>query len=127
MESEKTVVEWMKVKKEIDELKKKENHLRIQMCKSILKGMIKGSRSEVIGKYKVTATAKINTSVDEEALLEIWPDLSDEEMACFKFPPKLNMRQYNSLDPEKKRIYSALISKPGLPTISIKEVKEVKE
>lgn len=123
MENQKALEEWMKAKIELEEIKKKEMNLRLVLCKKILKGIVKGSRSENIGEYKVTATAKINTSVDEDALSEIWNDLSNEEKACFKYKPSLILRQYNSLPNEKKRIYSALISKPGTPTLVIKEIK----
>lgn len=124
MDINNTLEEWMEVKQKLSEYKAKENQLRRELCKRILRGIVKGSRSEIVGKYKVTATAKINNTVDEEVLLTIWSDLSDSEKACFKFSPQLILKQYNDLPEDAKTIYSAITSRPGLPSLSLKEKKD---
>lgn len=124
MLTEEKVEKWIITKAALDEIKKEEMELRKELCDYILEGNIKGSKKKLIGKYQLTASAKLNSSIDKEVLNTIWEDLSVEEKACFRFDPKLVAKEYKKLSPEYTILHSAIVDKPGAPTLSFKKVEE---
>lgn len=121
--NEQTVQEWATAKLKLAELKETELELRKEICDHILGDKIKGSKKGVIGSFTLSASAKLNQTIDKELLKSIWPDLSIEEKKCIKFDPKIVAKEYKTVD-AKSNLHQAITSKPGTPTLEIKGVKE---
>ena len=120
---EEKVKKWTKISGQLAMLKVAETELRQEIAAHILKDKIKGAKKGVIGPYTLTATAKLNTKVDRDALKVIWPDLSPEEKAAIKFDPKVVAAKYKLID-EKSILNQVLTNKPGMPGLELKGVKE---
>lgn len=118
------IEEWIIAKVAADEFKKKEMNLRKEICEYLLEGKIKGTVKRTIEGYLLTASAKLNTSIDKEVLEAIWEDLTTEEKACFRFDPKLVAKEYKKLPVEYNTLDIAITDKPGAPTLSFKKIEE---
>jgi len=113
---------WQETLEQLRDLKKKELSMRMALCQEMFKGQDLGSEKKdiiaVVGGYRVKATYTINASIDEDALTEIWDDLSAEEHACVNFKPVLVKSELDKL-PEDSQLWDVLTSKPATPTLSI--------
>lgn len=112
--------EWAKAASELAEAKKLEMELRLELCGYILQGKIEGSKSANIGANKVTATARLNSSIDRDALKVIWPDLSKEEKEAVRFKPEVVAANHRKL-PADSILNQVITKKPGAPSLAIKE------
>jgi hypothetical protein len=105
----------------LDKAKEIELKMRNKICSEILVNKIKGTKTENIGKYKVSATAKLNTKIDKAELAKLWENLTTIEKAAITFKPELIAKNYNRLD-KKCLIHKAVIAKPGTPALAAKEI-----
>src|SRR5574343_452038 len=116
------LITWQETLEQLRDLKKKELSMRMALCQEMFKGQDLGSEKKdiiaVVGGFRVKATYTINTSIDEDALTEIWDDLSAEEHACVNFKPVLVKSELDKL-PEDSQLWDVLTSKPATPTLSI--------
>jgi len=122
MINEKLIKNWLEWKDDLAFAKENELKFRKEICEHILGDKIKGSKKGTIGKYVLTASAKLNIKVDDELLESMWEELSDGEKACIKYKPSLIAKEYNSLDGAMK-LHRCIDSKPGTPTLTLKTVK----
>ncbi len=113
------IEEWGEAKTALANSKAAEMELRLKICKHILDGKKKGAKKGVIGKYVLTATAKLGTKVDKDALKSIWPNLSKEERAAIRFKPDVDAKEYKKLD-KKSILHQVITSKPGTPSLELK-------
>ncbi len=124
MENE-TILQWVEAAENLRMAKEYELLLRNQICDFILDGKVKGSKTAIInGIYKMAATAKVNDSVDAELLQAMWKDLSPAEKSSIKFKPALIAKVYKTLD-GKSNIHRAISSKPGTPSLELKQVIKI--
>ena len=123
MAKSETVKEWILAKEKLDRAKAREAELRIELCNFILQGQPKGSKKATIGKFNLTATAKLNQKVLKDELKSIWVDLNPNQRKCFKFDPKTVTKEINKLEPDSI-VFKAIEEKPGMPALSIKQPKE---
>lgn len=110
---------WQQVKAQFDKLKAEELKRRNELCAFILGDKIKGSKTAVIGERKATATAKLNVTVDKDALKAIWADLTIAEKKSIRFKPEIVAKEYNKL-PKNAKIHQVITEKPGTPALAIK-------
>lgn len=113
------VKEWLNAKKKLDHYKDNEMSLRKTICSFILGTKTKGSKTDMVGEFKMTATAKLNTVIDKDALKAIWPDLSKQEKACIRFKPELVAANYKKI-PANSKLHQVITDKPGAPTLVLK-------
>lgn len=118
---EELIVKWIKLSNKLAQIKETEMDLRKQIADHILAGKVKGSKTATIGKYKLSATAKVNTKIEREELQAIWPDLTAAEKAAVKFDPKLVAVEYKKV-PANSIIHSVITDTPGAPSLSVKGI-----
>ena len=117
---EATVYAWEYAKSVLDGAKETEMALRTRIWDYVLEGLNKGSKTKKIGGVTVTATAKLNASIDKDALKSIWADLKKEEKAAIKFDPKIVAALFGKL-PENSILNQVITHKPAAPSITIKK------
>ena len=123
MVNEKLIKNWLGWKDDLALAKESELELRKKICELILGDKIKGSKKGSIGKYVLTASAKLNMKVDAELLESMWEELSDGEKACIKYKPNLIAAEYKNIDSQAK-LHRCIDSKPGKPTLTLTSIKE---
>jgi len=121
MVDDKKIEYWIWIKNKLDVAKKEELETRKEICEHILQGKIKGAKKGTIGKYILTATAKMNNRVDAEFLKSVWESLSDKEKACIKYKPSLIAAEYKKLKGAMV-LHRCIDSKPGTPALALKTV-----
>ena len=119
--NKKKIMNWVAAASALKKAKEYELILRTEICDHILDGKVKGSKTAIIDGYKMTASAKVNDSVDSELLQAMWSDLSPAEKSSIKFKPSLVAKVYKTLD-AKSNIHRAISSKPGTPSLELKQV-----
>jgi hypothetical protein len=120
MHDEFTLLEWQKAKIKLDKAKKAELELRNKILSKVLADKQVGSKTTVFGGYKITATARLNYSIDEAELSILGDTLTEEEKACVDWKPKVNQARYNKL-PDDSKLKQAVTVKPGQGALSIKQ------
>jgi len=119
MADEEGVKAWVIAAHRLKEAKETELNLRVPICEQILDGKIKGAKKGSIGRFTLTATAKINNKVDAELLKVGWEELTPSEKACIKYTPSLIAEEYNKLKGVVK-LHRYVDSKPGTPSLAVK-------
>lgn len=117
------IKKWARIKNDLALIKQKELELREIICHRILGGTIKGTKTITAGLYTVSASAKLNTKIDNEELCAIWQDLSQLDKDCIEYKPKLIAKNYKGID-EKSKLHRVIITKPGTPTLTLKKLEE---
>lgn len=112
---------WLEVKAEMDAAKELERELRMKIADELFPHAIEGASNMFVGDYKLKLTAKLNRKLDLEALETM--DLSEEEEACIKRTPTLNLTAYKLLD-DKAILDECLVTTPGLPTLKVSFEKD---
>jgi len=112
---------WLEIKDQLDENKAHEMKIREQIAEHILDGKIKGAKKGSIGPYSLTATGKINYTIDNEFLQAMWPNLTSAEKEAIKYKPLIVASKYKTLDANCK-LNKAITSKPGAPTLKLNSV-----
>lgn len=120
---EEIVKTWIIISEQLKQIKKIELELRNKICDKVLEEQTKGSKTETIGSYVMTATAKTNKTIDKDLLKSLWSDLSKDEKSCFEFNPKLIEKNYKEID-EESNIHRVIEEKPGTPSLKLKSIKE---
>ena len=121
MITEMEVKNWIFAKEKLAKAKEYELDSRKEICKHILGDKIKGAKKGIIGKYILTATAKMNDKVDAELLESVWKELSPKEKACIKYKPSLIAAEYKKLK-GAIILHRCIDSKPGTPALALKNV-----
>lgn len=120
---EETIKTWLVLSKQLSGLKEIELELRNRICEKVLKDTMKGSKTDTIGKFILTATAKTNKKVDKDLLKTLWSDLSKEEKTCFEFNPKLVEKNYKKIEKDSN-LHRVIEEKPGTPSLKLKSIKD---
>jgi len=109
---------WKKLYSKLQMIKLEETNLRIAICNKIFKDEYK-NKTLNINNFKIKATAKINTKIDNAVLDTVWQKLTDNEKLCIKFTPELIKKNYDALS-NSKILDECITRKPGTPTLDIK-------
>lgn len=112
---------WVKADKELKAAKKKELELRMAICAHVLSDKLEGARTFRDHGFKITATAKLNRSIDREVLETIWNDLTDVEKECIEYKPSLKLAQFKKVEQTGGLLMDAITVKPATPTLTIVE------
>jgi len=113
------IKEWLVLQEQLKTVKEKEAELRRDICEHIFAGKRKTVKADV-GPYKVKAVYKINNKVDEAAYLALRPELTAEEQEAIKVKYDLIASKYKKLR-ETSLLHQCIISKPGMPTLEVKD------
>ena len=126
MTIEETVVKWEKVNSRLRCYKAIEKELRAEIVKHIIEDEAQsGTFTKVISCKSVKVRNSINYKIDATGYDEAKDSLSEEELNCVKIGYSLDMKKYNALAPEQRgRLDDFVTSKPGAPTVDIKDIAE---
>jgi len=119
----KEIAEWLTARNKLKYYKQKESTLRKKICSEILAGKAEGGVTKHKPEGKITATAKINRTLDTAVLDALWEDLAPLDKEAVFYKPTIVMKQYKILG-EDSLLHKAVIAKPGMPSLSIKEVQD---
>lgn len=111
--------EWMEAKTALNLAKQEELRLRNAICSTHLEEVIEGSQTTRFEGLKITATAKLNRTVDRELLSAIWDDLTDEERECIDYKPNLKLANYKRIEASGGLLLDAVTVKPGQSALAI--------
>jgi hypothetical protein len=99
-----------------------EMETRKKLIAPMIEGKLEGSVTEVIGEYKVTATAKVNRVLDPAVLDSIWENLDDFGKEAIKFKPTIVLKNYRDLEERGHLLMEAVTVKPATPGIKVEVV-----
>lgn len=120
----KTYERWLEVSAELKRLKAEELTLRNKITSKILTDKLEGAKTESNTKYKVTATARLNRSLDRELLEAIWEDLTIDEQECVEYKPSLVLTNYRKFEERGGKLLEAVTVKPGQASLKIERLGE---
>jgi len=116
--------EWLEASAALKKAKKVELELRNSICADRLKDRLEGAKTTVEDGFKITATARLNRSVDRAILETIWDDLTDREKECVDYKPSLVLKNYKLVEAEGGKLLEAVTVKPAQASLKIVEEVE---
>lgn len=116
------ILAWQIAKEKLNQLKDYELRLRKVVTDSILGDKLEGSKTEKAFDFKLTAKAVVNYTIDKAALELYANRLTDEELECIKYEPKVVESKYKKL-PEDSLLHRVVTAKPGTPQLSLEEIE----
>jgi len=118
-----TIKKWKRLSATLKTIKKQEFDLRKEIAEKVLKGKT-GTVNQKVSNFKLKAQQSERFKVDNEALLSIWSDLSEEEKETIKWSPEIKKREYDKIPLDrKKKLNSVLTKVPNAPTLSVTLIK----
>lgn len=118
MTIEKTkLIKWKQLSATLKTIKKQEMELRKEIAADTLQGAI-GTVTNTYEGYKVKAQQSTRKTVDNEALISLWSDLTEPEKDCVKWVPQIVNADYKQLT-EKDMLDSVITLKVNAPTLKI--------
>ncbi len=118
----KTYDEWLAIQAELRALKARELKLRDRICKAVLADKLEGAVTITKPGYKVTATARVNRTIDRDMLDALWSDLTDAEQESIDFKPNLVLANYKKIEQTGGKLLEAVTVKPGQASLKIELV-----
>lgn len=113
--------DWLEASAALRKAKAEELRLRNAICNTHLEEVLEGSKTQRFGNLKITATAKLNRTVDRDVLDAIWEDLTPEEQDCVDYKPSLRLTEYKRIEASGGKLTEAVTVKPGQATLKIVE------
>lgn len=124
MKTDDLLSSYLDAKAQLDHFKKLESELRIELLERCFgPDNPAGTVNTTVGNYAVKGTFKMNIRLSEEEFYDIQDDLTDAEAMCVRMKPTLVLGDYNKLDNTSK-LDECLTVSPGMPSVSIKEIKD---
>ncbi|MCP3685780.1 MAG: hypothetical protein GY861_24290 [bacterium] len=117
------IEEWLEAEAKLKEAKAEEIRLRNKICSFILQDTLKGSVKMKLFAWNLTATAKVNKTLDAELLQAITPDLTQEERDAIKWSPKIVAKAFKLLG-EDTKLNEVITEKPGTPSLKAVPLKK---
>lgn len=114
---------WVAAKNELAALQKVERELRAQIAETVLEGKLEGSKTSIIGDWKLSATAVINYTVDSDALELRKAELSAADWAAMTFKPTVVASKLKKLSNDSV-LHKIVSAKPGMAQLKVIEVFE---
>lgn len=115
--------EWLAVQAELRTLKATELKLRDKICKQILADKLEGAVTIKKPHYKVTATARVNRTIDRDMLEALWTDLTPAEQESIDYKPNLVLANYKKVEQTGGKLLEAVTVKPGQASLKIDRVE----
>ena len=116
--------EWLEVSAQLRTLKAKELKLRDKIVKPLLEDKLEGAATSYKKGYKVTATARVNRTLDRELLEAIWEDLPLDEQEAVDWKPSLILQNYRRIEEQGGKLLEAVTVKPGQASLKIERVED---
>lgn len=117
------IKKWKQLSATLKTIKAQEFNLRKEIAEDVLKGAI-GTVNARVDNYKVKAQQSERKKVDNEALLSIWPNLSEAEKAAVKWSPDIIISNYKAINPaERVALDSVVTTVPNAPTLKVEIIK----
>lgn len=112
---------WLDLSQELRSLKAEESKLRTELCNDLFSEYpgIDIVKIELEDGTEVKAKKKLNRSIDERVLNNIWDKLSPTEMDAVKFKSSLIASKYRDI-PDNSLLNEAVTVKLGRPTLEVK-------
>lgn len=111
----------IEAKAQLDKWKEEEANLRYQiadlMKDEFAAGM--GTTNVNLPDMKVTLVRAFNYKLNAKAFEEVEDDLSDEELACIRLKPDLDLRRYKGLE-DAPVLNECIEVKEAMPTLKVK-------
>ncbi len=114
--------EWLDLSDQLRSLKALELKLRNRIAAPLLSEKVEGTVSSTNTKYKITATARVNRTIDRELLEAIWEDLSLDEQECIDYKPSLVLSNYKPYEETGGKLMEAVTVKPGQASLKIERL-----
>lgn len=115
--------DYIEAKAKLGFWKKKELEIRNEILEEMASAKDEGSVSKTVDGLKITASYKMNRSIDKAVLSNIWDSLNQEESECIEYKPTLVLKEFRKLEEVGKSILlDAVVLKPAQGSITIKEV-----
>ena len=122
MKSEK-IKKWKQLAATLKTIKKQEFDLRKEIASEILKGAI-GTVNATVDGYKVKAQQSQRQKIDNEALLSIWPNLTEAEKEAVKWLPEIIVSKYKAINQANRvALDSVITTVPNAPTLKVEIIK----
>jgi len=123
MSKTKLLADYVEAKASADRFKKLENELRIKIVEQFFPTAGEGTHNSTFKGLELKATVRYNYKFDLDELKMIEEMLNENEAACVRRRPSLDLTKFKALDPDDKvLIEDAIIITPGLPTLTVKEI-----
>ena len=116
----KLIGEWIDAKSKFDFYKKQESELRIKLVEQFFPTAGEGTHNIEFRDVAIKATVRFNYKFNVKELEEVEDCLTDDELACIKRNPTLDVTKFKNLGEECIMIHDAVVITPGLPTLVIK-------
>ena len=117
--------DWLDAVEKLKDAQEWELRIRNSICELHLEDVLEGSKTETFEDLKITATARLNRTVDRVVLDSIWEDLTPEEQAAINFKPDLRIGLYKPIEASGGLLLEAVTVKPGQPSLKIVRIEDV--
>lgn len=119
------VAAWVECKRAENEFTTRRREIEEEITLALnLPESMEGSQTEVVGRYEVKITGRMNRKIDAEKLQDIALEhgLSDHLPVLFRWKPEINMTLWRHADESITRpLMAAITTTPGRPSFSITE------
>lgn len=111
-----TIEKWIDASATLKAVKEEEMELRKEICNELQEneGGI-GTKNYLVQGFKLKATFALSYKIDEDKLKELMEQLSDEEKACIKWKPSIDVTAFKKVESDLlNEIVFATMSAPTL-------------
>jgi hypothetical protein len=103
---------------QLKRIKKQEMDLRVACAIKYFNDTAIGTSKLNFDKFDVKYVNRVNTRLEEDALIDAWDDLSDWEKACIKMKPTLINSVYSKTPKQYlDHLDNFIVVSPGAPSI----------
>lgn len=111
---------WQLLKKQVEELQAQERDARIKLANRMLGDKIEGSLTQILGDYKLSATAVLNYTIDKDLLGSLQSQLSEQDWTAIEYVPRVKPSAFRKL-PEDSLVHRMVKTTPGLSQLKVVE------
>lgn len=112
--------EWQLLKRKLDELQSQEREARIKIAALMLGDKIEGATTQVLGDYKMAATAVLNYSIDKDLFAAVNADMTQQDWTAIEYVPRVKASAFKKL-PADSIVHRFVKTTPGLSQLKIVE------
>ena len=119
-ETIKQIGEYLQIKHQLQVMQEKERALRIALLDELFPSAGEGTHRTEVGDMTIKGVFRNNINIDQKEYALRFDMMTDEEKACFKMKPTLQVGEYKKLHEKMKtHIDDILVITPGMPSIEI--------
>lgn len=116
--------QWMKLRRQLDELEEVERRLRQDIAKELAPQLLVngGSQRLLVGPLQVDVDVRMNTTIDRAMVVPTLARLPRiERLRILRYKPELDVKVFNKLPTELQKVVERmLVRRAGLPALSVK-------